>query len=169
MLSNTWWTDISVGNIQRQTATAVPLGRGQRKERKMFPIQRLTKLPRAGRRTEWSQILAHCLGNWQLGKPISCPCTFLGKVHQSQQCCIMVTQKSVPVRFKLYTWPLHEGIYIEHTQSHRGEDQSLSITQTNLCRITRSYQTTENYNITILIIALSLFCLKSIFHGILCI
>lgn len=130
MLSNTWWTDISAGNTQRQTATAIPLGRGQRKERKMFPIQRLTKLPRAGRCTESSQILAHCLGNWQLGKPISCPCTFPGKAHQSQQCHVMVTQKPVPVRFKLCTLPLREGIHTEHTQSHKVEDQSLFITQT---------------------------------------
>lgn len=66
------------------------------KERKMFPVQRLTKLPRAGRGTGSSLIPIACPGNWQPVKPKSSPCTLLWKAYQSQQVHVMVTQRFVP-------------------------------------------------------------------------
>lgn len=69
------------------------------KERKMFPVQRLTKLPGAGRGTRSSLILLHCPGNWQAVKPTSSPCMFLWRAYQSQQFHVMVTQRFVPARY----------------------------------------------------------------------
>ena len=76
----------------------------------MFPIQKLTKLPWAGRGMGSHLIPNHCPGNWQPFKPISSPCMFLWQVSQSLQFHVVVTQRLVP------TTPLGPFDWTPHSQ-----------------------------------------------------